>query len=552
MTVVIKNEDDASQQLSASGFAEAWEALFLQCPWAAPTQSLGFVTTWYEVYRERFSPVLVSETSPDGTLTGALPLAISRDNGQLVVAGAHQAEYRSWMSLPTDGGAFITQALLAIRHAFPRRTLVLEYLPPETPLDFLAANKTLMRCCRVKRCRCPLLVLDERELANSLGKKRYRTRINQLKALGEMTFERITTASEAEPFMAEIMTQCDLRQGAVHDSLPFRDDPLKKKFHTALLDKSDLLHCTVLKVGSSVLSAHLGLIDRKRHRVLLGVYSHSVPLARHSLGTLHILMLGAQLAKEGIAVLDLTPPGGDYKERFASTHEEVSRLTMYGDRKQFWYAGFKTTALASAKKAFEVLGLPGSSLMAALGKAQRMARLGLLGNLKRLRWHRRPMRLYRYDFAATEPGDADAVMSRDRLGDLLAFEAKRTWSIDRQGFLADACMRLEKGHHCYTHIDRDSLMHCAWLVERSEDALVSDLHPGYQIPEGSALLVDCTGSQQTRETGLFESCVKQMLHDARLVSGTQYAFVSVLANDTPTMRSIEQLGFVYQGSPGRG
>ena len=540
MTVAIKIEDDALRQLSAPDFAEAWEALLLQCPWAGPTQSLAFVTTWYEVYRERFSPILVSETRPDGMLSGTVPLARSREDGQLVVAGAHQAEYRTWMSLPTDGGAFITQALLAIRQAYPGQTLAFEYLPPETPLDFLAANKTLMRHCRVKHCRCPLLVLDERELANSLGKKRYRTRINQLKALGEMTFKRIMTASEAEPLMAEIITQCDLRQGAVHDSLPFRDDPLKEKFHIALLDKPDLLHFTALKVGSSVLSAHLGF------------YSHSVPHARHSLGTLHILMLGAQLLKEGFSVLDLTPPGGDYKERFATTHEEVSRLTMYGNRKQFWYAGFKTTALASVMKAFKVLGLPVSTLLATLGKAQRMARSGLLGNLRRIQWHRQPMRLYRYEFAATESDGTDAVMSKDRLSDLLAFEPKGIGSIDRQEFLATACMRLEKGYHCYTYIDRDSLTHCGWLVERSKDALSSDLDPGFHIPEGSALLVDCTVTLQARDIGLLESCVNQMLHDARLVSGTQYAFVSVLANDGPAVRAIEKLGFVYQGSPGRG
>jgi RimJ/RimL family protein N-acetyltransferase len=148
-------------------------------------------------------------------------------------------------------------------------------------------------------------------------------------------------------------------------------------------------------------------------------------------------------------------------------------------------------------------------------------------------------------------GDATTVVSRDRLGDLLAFEPKQTWSTDRQGFLADACKRLEKGHHCYTYIDHGSLVCCAWLLERYEVALLSDMSPRFQIPEGSALLVDCHINPQAREIGLFESCVKQMLHDARLVLGTRYAYVSVLTDDVPAWRTIEKLGFVYQGSPGR-
>src|SRR2546429_14426 len=87
---------------------------------------------------------------------------------------------------------------------------------------------------------------------------------------------------------------------------------------------------------------------------------------------------------------------------------------------------------------------------------------------------------------------------------------------DRQGFLASACKRLEKGHHCYTYIDHGSLVYCGWLVERYEAALLLDLSPRFQIPKGSALLVDCNINPQAREIGLFESCVKQMLHDAQL------------------------------------
>ena len=48
--------------------------------------------------------------------------------------------------------------------------------------------------------------------------------------------------------------------------------------------------------------------------------------------------------KDGISLLDLAPGGDDWKERFASTHDEVCTLTMYGGRKDVWSAGLKRRA----------------------------------------------------------------------------------------------------------------------------------------------------------------------------------------------------------------
>jgi CelD/BcsL family acetyltransferase involved in cellulose biosynthesis len=547
LTVVINTEVSACRQFSAPGFAEAWDALYLQCPWATRFQSLEFVTTWYETYRERFSPVLVSKSNLDGMLIGALPLAVSRDKGRLVVAGARQAEYHAWISLPTDRGAFITQALILLREKFHRQPLLFKYIPPETPLDFLTQNSTLKRYCKVRRLRRPLLILNENELTDSFRKKGNKSRINRLKALGKIAFERVTTASEAEPLMADIATQCDLRQGAAHNSLPFREDPLKKLFYTNLLDKPNLLHFTVLKVGNSVLSSHLGLIEKQNRSVSVGLFTHSVAHARHSPGKLHILMLGMLLLQDGISVLDLTPPGGDWKERFASTHDEVSTLTMYGDRRQLWYLRIRTGASASVRKVLEVLRVPLSTFITKIEKARRFVGFGLVGNVRRFWLHLQPVRVYRYEFASIQLG-GDTVMSRDRLGDLLAFDPKQTWLTDRQEFLASACERMEKGHHCYTFVDDcGSLVYCSWLVERGKEALLSDLSTRFTIPKDSALLVDCNISSRSREIGLFNSYVKQMLHDARLVSGTRYAYLCVLANDAPAVRAVEMLGFVYQG-----
>jgi CelD/BcsL family acetyltransferase involved in cellulose biosynthesis len=543
---VIKTEDEA---FSDHGFSEAWETLFNSCPWAAPAQSFDFVSAWYEIYRERFSPVLVIESAKDGALTGVLPLALSRDNGRLVVAGASQGEYKTWLSL-ADNGAFIAQALLLIRKEFPGKTLAFHFLPPEAPLDFLAQNDFLKSCCTVRRYRRPLLVLDERNLTESLRKKSTKSRINRLKALGEMTFERIMTPSEAEPLMAEIGTQCDLRHGSAHDTLVFRDDPFKARLYVTLLNKPDVLHFTVMKVGGAVVSAHFGLIDKKKSRVQNGVFTHSLSHARHSPGKIHVLMLGLRLLKDGFSVFDLTPPGGDWKERFASTHDSVYELTMCGRRTQRWSPKeLLITASTIGRSVFESYGLEPTNSVAPLKNAARnawrVAGYGVVGNLKRVWFRKRPARLYRYEFAANRLPKSPDVLSRDRLDDLLAFKPKRRWWMNRQEFLSNACERLEKGHHCYTSInDRGSLLDCAWLVERHDQALLSDLSSKLEIPKKSALLVPSDIDPQTRDIASFEGCVRQMLRDAMLIPDTQYAYISVPIDDRPALRAIEKLDFV--------
>lgn len=543
--------DQAFEQLSAAGFAEKWDALHLRCPWAAPAQSFAFVSTWYSMYRHAYSPVLVVETDQQDTLTGVLPLALSRANGRLVVAGDRQGEYKAWVSLPTDDDDFITRALLLIRREFPGKTLVFKYLPAETPLGFLSRNPTLKRYCAVRRFRRPLLRLNEADLTRSFRKKSNKSRVNRLKSLlGAVSFDRVTTASEAEPLMDQIAEQCDLRQGAAHDVVRFQDDPQKKLFYTRLLEKPDLLHFTVMKGGSCVLSAHLGLIDKKRSQIEIGVFSHSVSHARHSPGKLHIMMLGLRLLKDKVSVLDLTPGGDFWKERFASFHDEVCTLTMYGALAQRWSA---KEILLDAWARLIIRLPPTTSIEPAKNLAKnalRLARLGLTGNLKRISNRFQPRLVYRYDFPKTRLADVTADVSRDKLGDLLAFQPERGGFMDRQAFLANACARLERGHHCYTRVDeRGVLSYCAWLVERCADALESDLTPGSEGLDGSVLLVPCALDRDARDSRLLEKAVHRMLRDAQRVSGARRALISLPARDRRTLRTFEKLGFVPVRAP---
>ena len=79
MTVHMLHGDQAVTQLANKAFLERWQNLYENCPWATAFQSPGFVTTWFRVYGERFSPVILSDSSAEGQMNGLLMLGLSND-----------------------------------------------------------------------------------------------------------------------------------------------------------------------------------------------------------------------------------------------------------------------------------------------------------------------------------------------------------------------------------------------------------------------------------------------------------------------------------------
>ena len=100
--------------------------------------------------------------------------------------------------------------------------------------------------------------------------------------------------------MDEIAVLCDLRQGAVNDSLPFTNNPLKRPLHLEMMERG-LLRVTILRVGPSIASAHLDVKDGDD--VLLYLAAHAPRFARHSPGSLHILLLARATRDRGSSAL---------------------------------------------------------------------------------------------------------------------------------------------------------------------------------------------------------------------------------------------------------
>lgn len=549
MTINLSRHEAALALLMDQSFCRDWDDLFLPCPWATPFQGRAFVTTWYEIYATRYEPLLVSERAANGQLTGLLTLALDRVSGALVVAGTHHAEYQVWLSHPERGDEFILAAIANLRTAFPPQSLFFKYLPPNAPLTWAKSGQFPLRQIEIQSHARPLLNIgDGRGIGESLKKKSNKSRLNRLRQMGEIRFEQITDPVVLEAIFDDIEAFVDLRQGAVHDVLPFRIDPLKKPFHLALLKHPDLVHVTALRVGEKLAALHFGI--RGPTQSVLWLFAHSPFLAAHSPGKFHLLLLGELLAHQGITTFDLTPGGDPWKERFATDHDHVHtlRVTFKSGNRQLKKQQAQQRFEAIAKRGFQAIGMSPQQVRSLIGKLQRVKPSSLPKKLLKKVWDRTEFRVYVYLPADVQHLPRPQVMSTDSLDALLAFQPMAEYQT-QQGFLARALHQLEAEQHCYTLVENDCLIHYGWLGLRQQKARLSEVEQEfiYDEPE-NAVLYDFFTHPQARGRGLYQQALYQILHDAAAVPGVRKIYIMVLADNGPSRHVIEKVGFTYQGS----
>src|SRR4051794_10851339 len=169
---------EAARLLESPEFLSQWRALWRECPWSTALQTPEFACTWYRIYAERYSPLLLMRSNSAGRLDGLLLLAVETKSGALTFAGAHQSEYNVWLSLPGDN-SFITEALEQLT-ALGFASLTFRYLPPGAPLDWLETSSWKQRS-ELSAIRRPLLTVSNPEaMTESLTKKKNRRRMEKL------------------------------------------------------------------------------------------------------------------------------------------------------------------------------------------------------------------------------------------------------------------------------------------------------------------------------------------------------------------------------------
>lgn len=525
-------------------FRQRWAALYQGCPWATPFQSPEYAITWYESYGERVDPVLLTGTA-DGTLVGLLALAVTADTSQLLPAGGHQAEYQGWLALEPFGNAFPLAAIRACQKTIAGSPLTFQYLPPDAPLEWLQ-RWPLHEKESFDR---PEMQINAAAAEEALGKRRYRTRLTKLGKLGDFRFERLETVEALAAVFDQIEALYDLRQGGIGASLAFAVDPLKRLFHLNLMRHRGLLHATVLRIDRTLLGAHLGLSGRGI--LHLGTLAHSPLYAKDSPGRLHVMLLAKLLADEGYTTLDLTPGNDPWKEPFATGHQHVVKLTVWGDRVAFARHKAMTRLADAARWSLRKVGSSPSGVRGYLGAAQGRGIGGLsravAGRARKWMSFEKELRIYSFAADRVAAPQDPKDFNRDALGDLLQFEE----AVDQRSkasFLSDALARLEQGQHVYTTVDTGRLVHFGWLVERQETSFLSEVNQTFTLPPASAVLYDFYTHPSARGRGLYQAAMRQMLRDAVSVPGTEHVFIFVLADNLASRHAIEKVGFQYQGS----
>ncbi|HEY4652170.1 MAG TPA: GNAT family N-acetyltransferase, partial [Pontibacter sp.] len=445
-------------------FQHEWDELSACCTESTVFQSRQFVTTWYKIYHHEYLPILV-KAEREGKLTGIVALA--KDKRNLITgAGAGQAEYHSWLTSDADGGCtFMKQAIREVLRHFSRASIHFKYVPANTAIAWLYDDPSLAGRYWVREHKQPILELDAPAIDKELRKKNRREKLNRLKRLGNLQFERITDIETFRLVFDDLATQSDFRKGARYNRCFFRTDPLRKAFFLALFQEH-LLHATLLRLDNAIIASNVSVYNRSQAH-LQGINTHAPTHARYSPGILHFLMLGRLLAEEGTDVFDLTPGADTYKEVLANSSKTVYEIyvgnvfTCFRDTIKFRV----TDAVKEAHRLFRLdvnylrslkrrKQLIYEKLRGISSKSLPTSMLMLLDTLFKNK------KAYPYILQAeTQDLVTSPPVRHNNLNDLLNYEQGGSW-LTRWEFLEQAMRRYEAGEQSYSWSEQGRLLGC--------------------------------------------------------------------------------------------
>lgn len=534
--------EEAGALLQNADFHRRWSSLYAACPYGTCFQDIPFATAWYQAYAGQFEPLIVIGSVGGDALTGLLLLAVSKRDGAIVNAGAGQAEYHAWLAM---NGKFIEPALDRLAEEFPNGRLEFLFLPPGVPLEW--TDRWRSRCGSRSLPRPLLSTLAGNAIADVLRKKKKKMRLNQLERLGELSFERVSDPAALEAALDEIIPFYDFRQGAMYGTPPFAEDPLKKPFYLAMMRQPGLIHVTTLRLDGRLIAAHIGPMNK--NQIVLGVIVQSPFLSRHSLGRIHILFLGLQAEKEGIAAIDLTP-GAGYKEELASHHDEVRVLTVFFNHAAARRHRMKRVLVKASKRILSPVKLKKLDERIPLRlKRAAQSPADSLQEIRSVVWSRKETRVYGLDLKQHPmlTGSRDAstpeTISRDDLSALLRFEPAGGDPATRRKFLTQAIEWLEEGCHAYTSVIEGRLVQCGWLIEACQELPLPEVGQSHLCPPNSAAFLGFYTHPKRGDEDVFRNMLHRMMADASGNQGTEQIILSLAGDDRASIRIAEETGF---------
>jgi CelD/BcsL family acetyltransferase involved in cellulose biosynthesis len=544
---------DADRLIADSQFRAEWHDLHRQCPWATVFQDPRYVWRWYEVYSQRYEPVVVVGRDSADKLHGLLCLGSEQRSGNLVPAGVPQT-YSVWLARPETHDQYVEGALDQVAKRFPGAQVLFDFLPAGTPLSWLGPGRRWRPSCELRSFSCPIAaVCDGEKFRESIQKKSNKKLFKQLERQGRLEFEQVFRFEQIGDDFSEMLDLYDFRQGALYRATPFRDEPRKGAFLRSLYEVPGLLHTTVWRLDGRVISAHIGF--HQEGRVTLGYRPHSPSLAKCSPARLHLYLLGSLFAEQGISELDLTAGGDAYKERFATHHDEVYRLTVFFSRRERLRVATVAAARSAAKRALGLISVTPEDVREQVGRVRALGRRALRAVRGGGSAGQRGGDPVAYHLARAHavgsPSDQPAFR-RNAVGDLLAYEPHDAQGPTRFQFLGHALTRLERGDQVYTCAENGLLIAHVWLSRPSVSAPQDRADPVAEFPTGAILVDGFTVHPRHRDRGLFRAAVARILWDLVSTSDSSAIFVAVDSADVSARQALSGLGFDDRSRLGAG
>lgn len=537
---------------SSADFVASWQVVLSATPEATAFQGPAFVASWYATYSPAWEPWLLVLRSEEGSLVALWPLAFQA--GRWAVAGHHQAEYQGWAAMPGVQEEFLRQAWNWLAPRLGPRGLRLKYLASASQARALCELLGGHASTRVHSR--PLLRLDPEEHRASMAKKGNKSRFNRLSRLGSLRFVSLDSAAEFDIQFDRLIDCYDLRQAATNKTAPFREDVCKRDFHRRLFACAGNqleVHATLL--DDRAIAGFWGM--RSGSVVHLGMLIHSPILAEHSPGKLQVMKLSEALIAQGVQILDLTPGGDAWKERFANDHDEVYEVQIWARERQAWLAQKEQAWVARIKGLMAGVGVSPARARSLLSQARKATQVAAwLGLTRRgLAWvfgEQREYRVYRMDAAAARSmagaGTACALgIKVNAMADLLDFKPGESWQRADE-FWEQSVARLEERHLSYTIADGGTLLHFGWLGKGQRESRVSEVDQTLKLPEGTVCLYDFYTLPAARGRGYYRANVQAMLRDISAMPEVCWIYIGVMNDNKASRHVIETLGFEYLGS----
>jgi CelD/BcsL family acetyltransferase involved in cellulose biosynthesis len=535
--------------LNNKEFIFQWKQLAEEDKKATIIQEPPFVITWYKQYIDKYEPVLILGYDEQGSIAGLLPLAFHLKNKYITHAGDYQAEFHGWICRNGTDNDFLLQAFIAVRDNFKLKLWHWRSLPPGSDISWLKSGLFKNERIYIKYYSedSPILDLNDDIKLNNL--KRYRAnQINRYNRRGNFFFEHVKSKEKAVEVFETIAKQCDFRQMAAHESMPFSNDRNKKYFFIERLNYPENNHFTILWSNNDIVAYHFGSCNNDT--VYLGLLGYNPIEEKNSPGSVLIVMLAESLRQEGYHYLDLTI-GGDYKEKYCNLHQKRYIPTIYFSIKGKIIADCKHYLRNICKYIFSKLGGKPkviSSKMRNLSKSvKRLLKLKpseLSRYLTSTFYSKEVHMLYKLNIDNYHVSNSNhpGIVQINKYSDLLLSSESSTYY--KQELLKCALRHFCQEDLLYTIVFDGVLAQYGWMARGGACHRPSDKALQFDTPVNSFILYDFFTEKNFKSDELFHDLLDQMINECRTKSAEE-VYIEIDGAEYSERNLIERSGFVF-------